>query len=73
MKFNFVFFGQSVLRYEVPLDIFNEINAVYENKYSELAKANKQLIGKIMDERSLYYDGDDTSKMHKHNYLSPRV
>ena len=73
MKFNFVFFGQSVLRYEVPLDIFNEINGSYENNYGNLAKANKQLIGKIMDERSLYYDGDDTSKMHKHNYLSPNV
>ena len=73
MKFNFVFFGQSVLRYEVPVDIFNEINGIYENNYGNLAKANKQLIGKIMDERSLYYDGDDTSKMHKHNYLSPRV
>jgi hypothetical protein len=73
MKFNFVFFGQSVLRYEVPLEIFNEINSSYENNYGNLAKANKQLIGKIMDERSLYYDGDDTSKMHKHNYLSPNV
>lgn len=73
MKFNFVFFGQSVLRYEVPIDIFNEINGSYENNYGNLAKANKQLIGKIMDERSLYYDGDDTSKMHKHNYLSPNV
>jgi hypothetical protein len=73
MKFNFVFFGQSVLRYEVPIDIFNEINSSYENNYGNLAKANKQLIGKIMDERSLYYDGDDTSKMHKHNYLSPNV
>ena len=40
MKFNFVFFGQSVLRYEVPLDIFNEINATYESKHGELAKAN---------------------------------
>jgi hypothetical protein len=47
MKFNFVFFGQSVLRYEVPLDIFNEINGSYENNYGNLAKANKQLIGKI--------------------------
>ena len=73
MKFNFVFFGQSVLRYEVPLDIFNEINATYESKHGELAKANKQLIGKIDDERSLFYDGEDTSKMHRHNYLSPRV
>jgi len=73
MKFNFVFFGQSVLRYEVPIDIFNEINHIYESKHGELAKANKQLIGKIDDERSLFYNGDDTSKMHKHDYLSPKV
>ena len=73
MKFNFVFFGQSVLRYEVPIDIFNEINDTYESKHGELAKANKQLIGKIDDERSLFYDGEDTSKMHRHNYLTPRV
>ena len=73
MKFNFVFLGQTVIRYEVPLDIFNEINHIYESKHGELAKANKQLIGKIDDERSLFYDGEDTSKMHRHNYLSPRV
>ena len=51
MKFNFVFLGQTVIRYEVPLDIFNEINQIYESKHGELAKANKQLIGKIDDER----------------------
>jgi hypothetical protein len=26
MKFNFIFLGQSILRYEVPLDIFVAIN-----------------------------------------------
>jgi hypothetical protein len=39
MKFNFVFFGQSVLRYEVPLDIFNEINGTYESKHGRTCKS----------------------------------
>ena len=46
-NFNFVFLGQSVLRYEVPLDIYHIINNIYETKYSELKPANKQLVGKI--------------------------
>ena len=46
-NFNFVFLGQSVLKYEVPLDIHYAINNIYENKYSELKPANDQLVGKI--------------------------
>ena len=46
-NFKFVFLGQSVLRYQVPLEIFHVINGIYENKYSELKPANKQLVGKI--------------------------
>ena len=42
-NFNFVFLGQSVLRYQVPLDIYNIINNIYETKYPELKPANKQL------------------------------
>ena len=45
--FKFIFLGQSVLRYKVPLDVFNIINHIYETKYSELKPANKQLAGKI--------------------------
>jgi hypothetical protein len=47
IKFNFVFLGQSVLRYEVPLEIFHTINAIYESNFTQLAPANKQLVGKI--------------------------
>ena len=32
-NFKCVFLGQAVLRYEVPLEIFNIINSLYENKY----------------------------------------
>ena len=67
--FNFVFLGQSVLRYQVPLDIYNNINHIYETKYPELKPANKQLVGKIEKEHSLFFNGEDSPKMTKHNHL----
>ena len=73
IKFNFVFLGQSVLRYEVPLEIFHTINAIYESNFTQLAPANKQLVGKIRNEHSIYYDGEDTSKMHRHSLLPVNV
>ena len=72
-NFKFVFLGQSVLRYQVPLEIFHVINGIYENKYSELKPANKQLVGKIEKEHSLFYDGEDGDKMTKHNYLPKNI
>ena len=72
-KFSVIFLGQSVLKYEVPLEIYHTINSIYENKYSELKPANKQLVGKIEKEHSLFYDGEDTSKMIRHNYLTKNV
>ena len=69
MKFNFTFLGQSVLRYETPLDIFTAINQVYEQNFNRLDSANKQLVGKIKDEHSLFYNGDDESKIKRHDHL----
>ena len=40
-KFDFIFLGQSVLKYQVPLDVYNTINHIYETKYPELKPANK--------------------------------
>ena len=37
-KFNFVFLGQSVLKYEVPLSVYNTLNSIYENKYYSLSQ-----------------------------------
>ena len=71
--FKFIFLGQSVLRYQVPLDVFNTINHIYETKYSELKPANKQLVGKIEKEHSLFFNGDDNDKMTRHNYLPDSV
>jgi hypothetical protein len=73
MNFNFTFLGQSILRYETPLDIFQAINQTYENNFKILEPANKQLVGKIKDEHSLFYNGDDTSKMIRHNLLPKNV
>jgi hypothetical protein len=73
MKFNFTFLGQSILRYETPLDIFYSINETYKQKFNQLEPANKQLVGKIKNEHSLFYNGDDESKMKKHNMLPKNV
>jgi len=73
LDFKFVFLGQSVLRYQAPLDVFNTINHIYETKYSELKPANKQLVGKIEKEHSLFYDGQDSEKMTRHNHLPKNV
>ena len=73
LNFSFIFLGQSVLKYEVPLDVYNIINHIYESKYSKLKPANKQLVGKIEKEHSLFYDGVDNDKMTKHNHLPRNV
>ena len=71
--FSFIFLGQSVLKYQVPLDVYSTINHIYETKYPELKPANKQLVGKIEKEHSLFFNGEDSSKMTKHNHLPNNV
>ena len=61
--------GQTVLRYEVPLDVFNTINHIYETNFQHLPQANKQLVGKIEKEHSLFFNGEDSEKMTQHNHL----
>jgi len=72
-KFDFVFLGQSILKYQVPLDIFTTINHIYEQKYDNLYPANIQLVGKIQNEHSLFYNGKDQSKMKNHNLLPRNI
>ena len=72
-KFDFVFLGQSILKYEVPLDILTTINKIYQNNFDTLDPANKQLVGKIQNEHSLFYGGKDESKMKNHNRLTQDV
>tara|TARA_R100001086_G_scaffold196012_1_gene112846 strand:- start:94 stop:741 length:648 start_codon:yes stop_codon:yes gene_type:complete len=72
MQFSFVFLGQSILKYEVPLEVFVGLNEIYETKKKHLPNANKQLAGKIPDEVSLFFDGE-TTKMHKHSFVSEDI
>ena len=69
LNFDFVFLGQSILKYQVPLDIFHIINHIYDVNKNNLHKANEQLVGKIEDEHSLFYRGADQTKMKNHNKL----
>ena len=73
LDFSFIFLGQSVLKYQVPLDIYYSINQIYESKYPELKPANKQLVGKIEKEHSLFYQGENNDKMTRHNHLPANV
>ena len=73
IKFDFVFLGQSILKYQVPLDIFSAINNIYESNIYRLERANQQLVGKIQHEYSLFYHGADQSKMKNHNLLPRNV
>ena len=73
LDFKFIFLGQSVLRYQVPLDVYNIINDIYVKRRNELYPANKQLVGKIKNEHSLFFDGASNNKMQPHRYLPDNV
>ena len=73
LNFNVVPLGQTVLKYEVPLDVYNIINHIYETNFQKLPPANKQLVGKIEKEHSLFYECEDTSKIKHHNLLPRNV
>ena len=73
MKYKFTYLRQSVLRLEDPLDIFSALNQIYETNFHKLYKANKQLVGKIENEHSLFYNGVDSDKMKKHSMLPKNI
>ena len=73
LKFRFIWLGQTILKYQVPLDVFNTLNGIYETNFVNLPDAHKQLVGKIGKENSLFFGGADNNKMHKHNMLPPYV
>ena len=68
MKFEFINLGQTIIKYQVPYDIFMTINHIYESQINNLPPANKTLIGKIKSEHSLYYDGENEEDK-KQNFL----
>ena len=71
--FNFVFLGQAILKYQVPVEIYEIINTIYETKYPQLLSAEKQLVGKIEKEHSLFFNGEDGHRMTRHNHLPNNV
>jgi len=73
VEFGYVFLGQSVLKYQVPLEIFVGLNELYETQKKHLPNATKQLAGKIPDEVSLFYAGPTNKKMHAHSYVSEDI
>jgi len=73
MKFNIIFLGQSVLRYQVPLNIFNSINQIYEQNYDQLPLANPQLVGKIQSEKTLYYMQENDPNRQKCNFFTKEI
>ena len=73
LNFKSIWLGQCVCKYQVPWDVYQMINNIYERNFDKLPPANKQLIGKIKNEHSLYYQGKDLSKMHHHNVLPDHV
>ena len=36
LPFKFIWLGQTVLKYQVPLDIFITINKIYENNFKNM-------------------------------------
>jgi hypothetical protein len=79
MNFDFVFLGQSVLKYQVPLEVFVGLNELYETQKKHLPNANSKLAGKIPDEVSLFYAGSlrvrkpSLKNMQEHNYVSEDI
>jgi len=73
VQFDPIFLGQSVIKYQVPLEIFVGLNDLYDTQKKHLPNANKQLAGKIPDEVSLFYAGPTNKKMHAHSYVSEDI
>ena len=51
--FRFIWLGQTICKYQVPLDIFRVLNGIYEERFVNLPNASKQLVGKIQNQHSL--------------------
>jgi len=73
MKFSSVFLGQGIIRLQVPLEIFTNLNEIYESKKKELPDATKSLAGKIADEKSLFFNGEASSTKVPSNFLSQDI
>jgi len=75
MKFKIARLGQTILRYQMPLEILQQLVNIYRDKINEMPLANPQLIGKINNEKSFFYGGPDVpeNNIHPHNFLSKQL
>ena len=46
-NFEKIVIGQTILKFKAPVEILDEINLVYQNKFDQLPDPNYRLIGKI--------------------------
>ena len=67
MIFKKTFLGQTIIKYQVPLEIFIGLNELYETQKKHLPSATPQLAGKIAEESSMFYAGPDNKIMHGQN------
>ena len=65
-NFEKIVIGQTILKFKAPVEILDEINLVYQNKFDQLPNSNHRLVGKMKKEKSIYY----TPKGKEHNFLS---
>lgn len=72
MYFSHVNFGQTLIRYKVPNDIFNYINHLYESNFDDLYPANNVLAGKIEKQHALLYQ-DNVADMKAHDKLPQNI
>ena len=73
MNFESIFLGQSIIKYQVPLEVFVGLNELYDTQKKHLPNASTQLAGKIPDEVSLFYAGPASKKMYPHNFVSEDI
>ena len=75
MNFDIAQLGQTILRYQMPIEILAQLTNIYRDKINEMPLANPQLIGKINNEKSFFYDGPDIfeKNIHPHNFLSKQI
>jgi hypothetical protein len=69
MKFQHINLGQVVLKYQVPYDILISLNTIYQNEFKNLPPANKTLVGKIQNEHSIFYNGEDTKDIKNRMFV----
>ena len=71
LEFNWQTTGQMILTFQAPPSFVSRINELYDDLMhkGKLINYSKWLLGKVVDEYSLYLDDDTNSKVENHNFL----